>query len=777
PGLPAIGPMLRRRRWTIVSALAIVVVGAAILTHFWNKTYTSTATVLVQAQAAEGGDIPGVAVLERVGQGNALETEIELLKSRRVVEPVVEAGTRHLTVRVGGTERPAAELFSRLDSLRAATPGIYQVTAAPGATVRVAGMTLTRSAAGPAGAIETGEIEIHVRPFAEAVTATRDHLTVEQVSREGDLLRLDCTGDSAAAAQALCQAVLDQYVALHTELQRSEASVAAAFLRDQVARLGDSLAVAEDSLEAYVKRTQSVALGEQASEEVRTYAMTKAQRDQIEAERRALSGIINRTEGARAGGDRRYRDLASFPTLMQNQAVTGLIASIAELETRRSELAQRRTEQNPELRALDARIAALDRQLRGIASSYERSLRAQVGALDRTLGGSSGRLASFPGRQVESARREREVVSLGELHRLLTTRLREAEVAEAVTRPTVQIMDTASLPIAPSSPSGRMNLILALVLGLGFGLAVALYREHADTRIHGRAALERRTDLPVLSMIPWVRGGGPVLPATALEAGDQAAEALAAPAVLDEHGTSLISTSRPARARRDRRPRLSSVSQNVALEAFRSLGADLQFVARQLENGDLRSVAITSAGRGEGKTFTACNLAITRASFGVQTLLIDGDMRAGGVGRFFDLPSSSPGLSELLSGGTTARDARRTLRIGETDTLSVMPSGAPTSNAAELLETSYFEAMLAGAQAVYDLVIIDTPPLNVLTDAAAIVSCVDAVLVVVRKGVTDGEALELTLERLRRAGGPVVGVVLNDMALPRQYAYGAYQYA
>ena len=103
----------------------------------------------------------------------------------------------------------------------------------------------------------------------------------------------------------------------------------------------------------------------------------------------------------------------------------------------------------------------------------------------------------------------------------------------------------------------------------------------------------------------------------------------------------------------------------------------------------------------------------------------------------------------------------------------IMPAGARTADAAELLESSYFEAMLAGAQAVYDLVVIDTPPLNVLPDTAAIVPHVDGVLVVVRDDVTDGDALELTLERLRRADGPVIGIVFNDVALPKQYAYGS----
>jgi tyrosine-protein kinase Etk/Wzc len=452
---------------------------------------------------------------------------------------------------------------------------------------------------------------------------------------------------------------------------------------------------------------------------------------------------------------------------MQNDGVSQLMAHLAELENRRSDLAQRRTELNPELAALNRRIDDIDGQLGQMARSYERSLGSQVTSLDRVVGGSSGRLSGFPERQVEMSRLERQVTSLGAIHGLLETRLREAEVAEAVSRPTVQVVDAPTTPLGPASPRPLFNLALALVLGLAFGLVLALAREASDPRVHGRREVERRSGLPIVAMIPLVRPSGPLLPVEiASENGT------AQPPLSDESGRSLL----PARRTRALRKAGEFNGRGVAVEAFRSLGSDLQAIGRQIRDGEIRSLAVTSPGRGDGKTFISCNLALTRAGFGVHTLLIDADMRAGGVARFFDLPGR-PGLSELLSGAATAREVRQTLRVSETDTLSVMPAGTPTADAAEILDTSYFEAMLAGAQAVYDLVVIDTPPLNVLPDTAAVVPHVDAVLVVVRDGVTDGRALELTLERLRRTGGPVIGIVFNDVELPKQYAYGSEAYA
>lgn len=790
--LHAVGSFLKRRRATILSSLVTVVVAVTLLTLLWPPTYESRVSILVKPVDREGGGIPGLAVLERLERSTALETEMELIRSRRVIEPVVDELDLHVRARENGDEAWNHVIRSGLEADAKAVPGKYLVEAESGTGFVVrddnGGRTIARGAPGSTLAFSgvslnlpddpEGEITLEIDPFSRAVAKTRKQVVVSLANQDGDLLEVVCQGRTAEGALGLCEAVSAYYVDLKRDLQRSEATVTAEFLRGQVSDYARRLAVAEDSLKVFKREEQAVALVEQASEEVRQYAGIKARRDAVDAERRALSSVIGRIEGSN-GGDERYRELASFPAFLGNQTIADLMNSLTQLETRRSDLSQRRTKQNPELAALDRRISAIDRQLRDLAVSYERSLASEVRSLDRVVGGSLSRLERYPERQVEAARLEREVTSLGVLYNLLETRLREAEVAVAVDQPNVRVVDVASVPLEPSSPRPLLNLALAIVLGLGFGLALAMIREHGDARIHDRRALRHTTDLPVLAMLPAVGRGGPLhafdlvrldLDTRRPQVTGKRHERLSVPA---PRGRPLGS----GRIRIRRNGEVGANGKQMAIEAFRSLGTDLRFVASALQTGDLRSVAITSPGRGDGKTFTACNLALTRAGFGIDTLLVDADMRGGGIARFFDLESPSPGLTDLLAGNSTAREARRIIRVNEVDSLSVIPAGIPTPLAAELLETSYFGAMLSGAQAVYDLVIIDTPPLNVLADAAAVATCVDAVLVVVREGQTDEFALELTLERLRRSGGTVVGIVLNDVTLPKQFADGSYTYA
>jgi tyrosine-protein kinase Etk/Wzc len=385
---------------------------------------------------------------------------------------------------------------------------------------------------------------------------------------------------------------------------------------------------------------------------------------------------------------------------------------------------------------LDARVTEIEGELRARALSYEEGLAARSRSLNAALAASSRQLSVIPAEQLQLARMERSRGSLESLFQTLTTRQKEAEIAAAVDLPSVSVVDFASRPDGPSSPKLPMNLGLGLVLGLAFGFGVSLVREHADTRIHGREELEEQTKLPIISIIPSL---GKVRPA------------------LDGRAAGRL-------------PRLQGEDAEIAGEAFRSLGVDLRLIIRGSGGDGLQTLAITSAGPGEGKTFTSCNLALMRAADGYRTLLIDADLRANGVGRALSLDRARAGLGDYLAGTATLSQA-----LVEVGPLSVLPAGRPATRPAGLLERPRFGELLAEVRKRFDLVILDTPPLNVLADAASVSALVDGLVLVVRGGVTERDALALTLQRLERTGGHTLGIVLNDVRLPTRYASYSYR--
>jgi len=233
----------------------------------------------------------------------------------------------------------------------------------------------------------------------------------------------------------------------------------------------------------------------------------------------------------------------------------------------------------------------------------------------------------------------------------------------------------------------------------------------------------------------------------------------------------------PGRRKRGR-PFGASAEWSATLEAFRSLATDMKFVGATNGDTPIRTVAVTSSTKGEGKTFTACNLALVHSSFGSNTLLIDSDIRAPSVQRFFGLPFAGPGLSEVLSDGVDPTSTWHRLSLDEANhrRLTVMPAGRTDEDAAGLLQApDTLAQVLSTARDQFDLVVVDTPPLSMISDSAVVAAAVDAVIFVVRSGKSSPAVLETSLQRLSRANQNVIGIVLNDVD-QREYYY-SYNYS
>lgn len=747
-GLRDLFQALVRRRVGILSWTLGAVASALIFTLLVPKTWESDASILL----ASDPTTPETPVIDALGwfaRSGKIDTEMELLRSRRVVRPAVERLGLHATLTGGGMRGSPTEVLPSLRVSQAAQPGTYRLLrdgpmwrlsdgesgtalggAMPGDVISVPGIEFTAPEAP-----ETADFELEIVRFAEAVEAVQEQIFVSRRAREGDLIGLRCEGGSPVAAHALCKEISEGYVRLRTDLQRAEASATADFLVSQADSLRARLRAAEDSLEAYSTANRVVALSERASEETRRLAELQAQRQNIEAQRSALSGLITEIE---AGSSGRYRELASFPAFLQNQAVTQLVTSLIELENRRAELALVRTETNPDLVAVNTRIVEVENQLRQFAESYEAGLGAQVQSYDRALATSGRRLSSIPATQVAMARLERDASLLGDLYNLIETRRREAELAQAVDLPEVRILDEAVLPLDASAPSLPRNLALGLLLGLALGLAWALLREMADRSLRTPKDAERETGLPVLSSIPEVPVAGPLFTG------------------MVNNGTR------------------EAVENELAREAFRALTSDLQYLSRRMGGRELRTIVVTSARAGEGKSFVAANLALARASMGAQTALIDADLRTGGVSAQLGF-HAAPGLKEVLAGEGRLPEVLRYIKVnsGVSDmarSLGFLPGGHSTLESNALLQRPLFPDLLQAIRNRFDTIVIDTPPSSLLSDAISVAAWADGVIVVARKGVTDREALAQTLERLRRSGANVVGMVLNGTEPSRRHA-------
>ncbi|NNF26673.1 MAG: CpsD/CapB family tyrosine-protein kinase, partial [Gemmatimonadetes bacterium] len=282
------------------------------------------------------------------------------------------------------------------------------------------------------------------------------------------------------------------------------------------------------------------------------------------------------------------------------------------------------------------------------------------------------------------------------------------------------------------------------------GGALAGYlREDSDTTIRERDDVESLSQAPVLALVPHMKRPGPACE------------------------IARISTSQYGESAPVAKPRKRAESV-VVLEAFRNVVGDIRYLEPHSPGKRLRTLAVVSAMRGDGKTFCACNLAIAHTTLGANTLLVDTDLRAKGVSRFFEIEPQDPGLTDALAGHVEWRPTIQAWSANRRAGLHVMPSGTLAARAAEYISAGGFDRLVGQVTSRYDVVIFDTPPINLLTDGLVVASKADGVIVVTREGATSREDLAIALQRLERARAHVLGVVINGSKLPghtRSYYY------
>lgn len=190
----------------------------------------------------------------------------------------------------------------------------------------------------------------------------------------------------------------------------------------------------------------------------------------------------------------------------------------------------------------------------------------------------------------------------------------------------------------------------------------------------------------------------------------------------------------------------------------------------QFSGSDIKVIAISSVQAGEGKTTTSTNLAISFANAGFKTLLIDADVRNSIMSGTFRADENYEGLSSYLSGNSNLSDTISSTNIAN---LMLIPSGKVPPNPTSILQSKQFDNMIEVVRDLFDYVIIDTPPIGLVIDAAIIAKNCDGSILVAASGDTKRRFLQKAKEQLTQSGSPFLGVVLNKVDYKKE-TYGSY---
>jgi polysaccharide biosynthesis transport protein len=339
------------------------------------------------------------------------------------------------------------------------------------------------------------------------------------------------------------------------------------------------------------------------------------------------------------------------------------------------------------------------------------------------------------GVQFEFARSQYEANRL--LYDGLQQRLQEAGIIAGLHTTSIHVVDSADVPTFPSRPKTSVNLAMGVGLGLMFGFGLALLLEALDTNLKTMTDIEQALQLPLLAAIPAV-GTDELLPATFRE----------------------FAVSKGA-----------SAWSRVA-EALRGLRTSILLSS---PGTPPKVLMITSTRPAEGKSSIATLTAITLALNGSRVLLIDADLRRPAVHLRFRM-GKGLGLSSVLSGKAAIEDA--ILEWPELPSLHIMTSGPVPPLPSELLGSKQMEEVIVDLRASYDFILIDTPPVMPVTDAAILARLTDAAILVIRYGAAQRHVVQRSVDMLDRAGAHLLGVVVNavDFKAPEYSEYYGRKY-
>ena len=722
--------LLYRRRWAILLSTLVASLIAAAMVFSQTPMYTTSALVLVDLDRTNsGGAAAGPAAPDEfVRDSRSVQTELFVLNSSR-----------------GIRERVNERL------------------------------------AGPDGQMPPGDVSFS--------------LADRNVSSG---IRINAMSPDPEAAAELANAYAEEYVAQTQIASRSYLTDTREFLEEQAERLRGEVSSADAQVEGRMRSAGSAAQGSGAI--LSQLSALKAQLSEAQINRRMSASRLATINGQLNDIQPRLAERMSSGTDRRVQAIDGEIASVEQqLQVYNQREAAGLAIDEPAAARLRNRIAQLQQQKEAASARYvnevmgaggvqnpaeamsyvtnlqgqasqERitisGLDARIGQLSSRIGQLNSELGRAPSQTISLERASQDREAASQTYASVASQLEQIRVQEASEPGYARVLREATVPWAPGGPGWLRVIGIGLALGLGGGLAIAIAWDKIDNRVY-KPEHVAALGVPVLEAIPDLD-----------------------PVVKDVLGGAKTLTV----GRREVVSELVTVHAPLspAAETYRHLRTAVQF---SRPDAVVETLLVTSAAPSEGKSTTAANLAAAFAQGGRATVLVDTDFRRPRVHEMFGMPAGT-GLFQLLRQTDLApaalREALDRNFATGVDNLWVVPAGAvavedqhgpddgrPTiENPAEVLGSPALRALLDALGEAVDVVVIDTPPVLVATDAVLLSTQADATVLVTNAGTSKSGDIEQALAHLDDVGARVVGAILNrfslDKALGYAYTYGHY---
>jgi capsular exopolysaccharide synthesis family protein len=715
--------VILKRKWVIVSVTAVLLAVSGVISFTSTPQYKATVVVLIEDPGSSTRTIQDLFNSSAAAgdwMGPYFNTQLKIIQSRRLAERV--AKKMNLSAR--------SELHAPDNAKRS--------------LLRLVGSALSLRwlfPKKPAPAKPSENL-----PVADPSTLysgfVMDGLSVEPVS-ETQLVNVSFTSPYPRLSSDIVNTLAQEFIGFSIESRFEATQQTSEFLDAQIARVREELAQKQRELSRYGDQKKIVPLNEKENSVVSQFG------EQAKAYFEAQMARINAEAGYRELNNLRAD---SLPQLINNPTIQGLRTTYVQVQSEYADKSKTYGPNYPDLVSVKTRLDTTKAQLEGeikkavdaAYAAYQTALTKER-SMEKFLEEKRADVTRTNNDNILYKSLETEILTKQNLLNTLQGKQEETGVSarlNGLQTSNIKIVDSAIVPEAPVSPNIPRNLIVALLLGLMFGIGLAFAADFLDNSIKEPEDMERLTGLPSLGIIPHFSSNG-----------------------TRKNGHSSPYNSVYGASGGEADPDLAKVSEIELINHLFpkiSIAEDYRTVRTAIlfshADNTARTIAFTSTSPQEGKSATLSNLAISFAQLGDRVLAVDADLRKPRLHKIFQVRNLA-GLSGFLTGRATLEDAIQKTAI---DNLWILPSGPHPPNPAELLNSRKMKELLGLLKEQFDYVLIDMPPVLAVIDPVIISSMTDSTVLVVRTGKTTRKPVQKTIEELRKAKADIIGVIFND---------------
>ncbi|MBU3910988.1 MAG: polysaccharide biosynthesis tyrosine autokinase [Candidatus Omnitrophica bacterium] len=664
--------ILRRRKWITVTFFLVTVTAVTLATFLQEEVYRATSTVIVDV---EGPDVLAVKDVVKLG-------EINYMAYRDYIE------TQQEIIRSRRTAHYVMKnlKLDRMDEFKK----------------------------------ENDPIEYLLKKLrAELIRDTR-------------ILKISVDNRDPKLASLIANEFAKVYADSNIALKMKALDQAQAWLKEEVEQQKNKVNESELNLQTYKEANDIVSINSQ--ENMINDSMAKLNTNYLEAKTKRIRTETSYRSLIDNEGNMTLKNLPVLTT--GNETIQQLKNDYLKQEALLVEYRKVYKGRHPKMITLLGNIAHLESRIKSeIETEYKNSVE-QENKFAQALEEQNKKALELERKIIKYNALQREVETSERVLQIVLNRLKETSISNQIQTNNIRVQDLAEVPKKPIKPRKKLNITLAVIVGLSGGVALAFFRDYMDTTIKDPNEIASLLEIPMLGSVPKVRPDG-----------------------------------KNIKKREEVDHIVEKDTYSLASEAYRTIRTNLLFSLNHSSSS--KSIVITSSVPREGKTMTAINLSAMIASSGERVLLVDADMRKPRIHTVFNL-KNEPGLSQFL---LEENDLDSIIKDSGIDNMRIVTAGKCTHKPAELLYSKNMKRFLEEASSRFSKIILDTPPVSLLTDAQILSSIATGVILIAESGRSTRDLLVRSKELLQKVDAKIIGVILNNIACTKDgYSYPQYYY-